>query len=626
MKISLKLNQYHFIISSLILLLLFFGLSTQYYFTKKNIIEGFYDKTYNDSLHIRENFRLAFDKIQYDFKLQEPINIKKLDFAVNYIDNNKNYSVHTLENELNKNVSFGKYEVFIINKDYIIEDASYKPDIGLNLATYKSNKTIFDLVFNKKIKIDITPPKIDSASMNLKRYIMRLSKDDKKIVQISYGLNSYETIKNLYIYLKNTVNSLDIFVLSKHMIQKIDFQSSTFKKIGFEENWTKSMKFLNELSVRLPQYKKQISHITSANVSEKKIILNKELSKIFTDENRLLSSINSSYKNSYHYSITNGLFNDNNETKLIIKTTFDNYLLQEKINKSFYTFISIFTLLFVILWFLYRFVLNNVSLKLSNIVQHIQNNDDSNEKNIIVKEIYELQNNYNKLHVQLNSEVQKNQLLLSQNKQFIADMVHQIRTPLTVIMTNSSLIEMKGYDDVQSFVKQINSSISMLSNSYEDLSYIISHDSIEYKAVNINFTKFINERIEFFKHILEANNKTLEYKIEPEINIFMNDVELERLIDNNISNAIKHSIRNAKISIDLQKDSNHDIIILSFKSEGKVIKNPDLLFDKNYRETDSKRSLGLGLHMVKNICDKNHITYEVVSLNNINSFTYTFKK
>ena len=624
MKTSLKLNQYHFIISTIILLLLFIGLSTQYYFTKKIIIQAFHDKTYKDSLHVRENFRLAFDKIQYDFRLHEKINIKKLDFAVNYIHDNKNYSVDTLENELNKDITFGKYEVFIINKNYIIEDASYKPDIGLNLGTYKSNRALFDSVFSKRITLDISPPKIDSASMNLKRYIMRLSEDENKIIEISYVLNTYDTIKNLYKNLENTVSDLDIYVLSKHMIQKIDFQSSTFKKLDFEEHWNKVILFLNELALLVPQYKEQLLRITFMDVSTKKILLNKELSRIFVDENKLLSNITSSYKNSYHYSISNGLFNDDEETKLIIKTTFDNYILQEEINKSFYTFLSIFTLLLIILWFLYKFVLDNVSVKLINIVQHIQNNDDSNEKDIIVKEIYELQKNYNKLHGLLNSEVQKNQLLLEENRQFIADMVHQIRTPLTVIMANSSRIEMKEDKELQPFINQINSSISMLSNSYEDLSYIISNDSIEYKTSNINFSNFLNERIEFFKHILEANNKTLEYNIQSNVTILMNDIELERLIDNNISNAIKHSIRNAKICINLQQISKSEKTILCFKSEGKSIKNPELLFDKNYREAHSKRSLGLGLHMVKTICDKNNIQYEVNSSNNINSFMYFF--
>ena len=34
-------------------------------------------------------------------------------------------------------------------------------------------------------------------------------------------------------------------------------------------------------------------------------------------------------------------------------------------------------------------------------------------------------------------------------------------------------------------------------------------------------------------------------------------------------------------------------------------------FEKNYRENEAKRGLGLGLNMVKNICDKYKITYDV---------------
>ena len=629
MKISFKLNQYLYLISALILLILFVGLSTQYYFTKKIIIQAFYDKAYKESIDIKEDFRLAFDKIQYEFKLQEANNIQKLNFAVSYIHDNKNAKLDILENELNKDVFLGKYEIFIINKNYIVENASYKPDIGLNLSSYKANKTLFDLVFDKKIMIDITPPKIDSASMNLKRYMMKLSHDENKIIQLSYVLNSYEPIKKLYENRKNSVNTLDVYVLTKHMNQKVDFSSASFKKINFIQNWKKSKEFLNELASVLPQYKKEISHITATNVNQKKIILNKELSKIFTKQKKLLSSQNYRSRRSYFYSLSNGLFSDNDETKLIIKTTFDNYILQNELNKSFYIFIGIFFLSFILLWFLYQFVVKNVSFKLIRIIESIHHNQDSNEKNIIVKEINQLQSNYNELHKQLNDEVQKNQLLLEENKQFIADMVHQIRTPLTVIMANASRIEMKAYSDIIPFVTQINSSISMLSNSYEDLSYIISNDTIEYKARTINLSIFLMERIEFFKHILSANMKNLSENIQKDISVFINDIELERLLDNNISNAIKHSIRDAKLSISLEQKSKYDPIILVFKSEGKIIKNPTLLFDKNYRENDAKRSLGLGLHMVKTICDKNNISYEVNSSNthnNINTFMYTFVK
>jgi len=189
-----------------------------------------------------------------------------------------------------------------------------------------------------------------------------------------------------------------------------------------------------------------------------------------------------------------------------------------------------------------------------------------------------------KLHEEIKNQIEHNQLLLDENKQFIADMVHQIRTPLTVIMTNSSLIEMQSELRVSSYVTQINSAINMLSNS--------SH--------------FINERIHFFEVIAKANNKTIHANIANDVIITMNDTELERLIDNNLSNAIKHSSDKSEIEIVLEKD--HLEIVLKFISKGKKISDVSMIFDKK-----------------KTICKTNSIDYSAHSEKGINTFTYVFK-
>ena len=227
------------------------------------------------------------------------------------------------------------------------------------------------------------------------------------------------------------------------------------------------------------------------------------------------------------------------------------------------------------------------------------------------------------LHVKLQNQIEHNQLLLKENKLFIADMVHQIRTPLSVIMTNSSLIEMKTDKQVSSYITQIHSAINMLSNSYEDLSYIISNDTIEYKSVEIDLSNFLNDRIDFFEVIAQANEKVISTNVDNDLKIAMNDTELERLIDNNISNAIKHSNDKSEIEIVLEK--NNSEIVLQFISKGENIRNVDKIFNKNYTETQgAKRSLGLGLNMVKMICEKNNIRYSVHSEDNSNTFTYIF--
>jgi signal transduction histidine kinase len=307
-----------------------------------------------------------------------------------------------------------------------------------------------------------------------------------------------------------------------------------------------------------------------------------------------------------------------------LKVDISEYSIQWQKNKSIFLLATLSLLILMI--FLFFFIKYNFYIPISIFTQSLENEVMIDNPDILNKndEFGVLSKKYNLLYLNLQNQIKHNQALLNENKQFITDMVHQIRTPLTVIMTNTSLIEMKTKEKVSTNISQINSAINMLSNSYEDLSYIISNDTIEYKPIKINLTNFLHHRVDFFEPIAQANGKKINSNIANEINISMNDVELERLIDNNLSNAIKHSYNDTEIEVLLEK--NHSEILLKFISKGQKIHNNSKIFNKGYTESyGAKRSLGLGLDMVKMICEKNNITYSVYSEDSNNTFTYTFK-
>ena len=102
-------------------------------------------------------------------------------------------------------------------------------------------------------------------------------------------------------------------------------------------------------------------------------------------------------------------------------------------------------------------------------------------------------------------------------------------------------------------------------------------------------------------------------------------MELERIIDNNISNGIKYATPKLPITIDLTKNSDDNSATLKFKTFGKPIRDITKVFEENYRENDAKRGLGLGLNMVKGICEKYGIVYSTTHKDEQNIFTYIFK-
>ncbi len=120
------------------------------------------------------------------------------------------------------------------------------------------------------------------------------------------------------------------------------------------------------------------------------------------------------------------------------------HIAQWKENKNVFIFLTLVLLPMMII--LYYFIKNNFYVPITNITQSFEMETKIDDPNLLMKkdEFGILAHKYNALYEKLQNQIEHNQLLLNENKQFIADMVHQIRTPLTVIMTNTSLIEMKS--------------------------------------------------------------------------------------------------------------------------------------------------------------------------------------
>ena len=110
-----------FLLFIIITILVDIGLTLQYNKSKQSHIETFKNKQYIKTLHIRENFRLLFDKIQYDFRKVELQNIQKLNYLYEkYKQSNGKLDIEKTVKELNSDISYGEYQIFLINQNYIV--------------------------------------------------------------------------------------------------------------------------------------------------------------------------------------------------------------------------------------------------------------------------------------------------------------------------------------------------------------------------------------------------------------------------------------------------------------------------------------------------------------------------
>jgi signal transduction histidine kinase len=529
--------------------------------------------------------------------------------AVDEFKKDKNIPLTELKRKMcsDFNLQSVDLDFYLINKDYIITDATFQKDIGLDFKKIPRGKKDLDSA-SKDNKIHIADQiAIDYMGSAFKIYSVTKVDDVTYLEMAFIDTFNYNKLRDLIMDItKHTENKINLFRISETSSNEEYYEDIlNTQDINNKKEWNEALK-------KFPLESEPDNYI----------ILAKRQNTIFRGNEGFKENLVDVYI---------PLLSKENDPSLgynnfVMKLTIDisEYVTQWQENERI--FIAVTFMLILLMSLLYFFIKYNFYIPITTITQKFENEEMIDDSVLSNKndEFGILTKRYNTLYRKLLHQIETNKHLLNENKQFIADLVHQIRTPLSVIMTNSSLIEMKTNEQVSSYTKQINSAINMLSNSYEDLAYIITHDSIQYKPKEIDLTNFLHERIDFFEVIANANDKTISTDIANDLKVYMNDTELERLIDNNLSNAIKHSDDKSEIKIILEK-INSDII-LQFISKGQNIKNIDRLFDKSYSEVNTaKRSLGLGLHMVKNICEKNKIFYSVRSEEHTNVFTYIFK-
>lgn len=213
--------------------------------------------------------------------------------------------------------------------------------------------------------------------------------------------------------------------------------------------------------------------------------------------------------------------------------------------------------------------------------------------------------------------------LVKAQDSFIKHSIHEINTPLAVILMHLDIYKMK-YDENE-YISKVEAATKMIATIYDDLTYMVKRDRMEYTKEWLDMSDFLYQRIDFFSEIAKANNHAILSNIQKDVMVYFNPLELQRLIDNNLSNAIKYAKKESDIKVLLHQ--NQENIILEFVTVSqKKIEDVEKIFYPFHREESSQLGLGLGLEIVRLICDKESIKIVVDSTEIATKFAYYFSR
>ena len=193
-------------------------------------------------------------------------------------------------------------------------------------------------------------------------------------------------------------------------------------------------------------------------------------------------------------------------------------------------------------------------------------------------------------------------------RQFSSDVSHELRTPISVIMSESEYG--KKYIDT---VDEAKESFAVIERQSKRMTIMINQilemarldNRLEIPKEFFDLSSCLEKTLEDYKKLFEAKNIQLITNIEDNIVLFGNQPLLIRLVDNLISNALKHA--NSKIWISIAKRNN---IIIEVSDDGRGIADDEkaYIWDRFYK-VDKSRSIsednssGLGLPISKKIVE-----------------------
>jgi signal transduction histidine kinase len=207
-------------------------------------------------------------------------------------------------------------------------------------------------------------------------------------------------------------------------------------------------------------------------------------------------------------------------------------------------------------------------------------------------------------------------------KSFTENASHEIQTPLAVINAKLELLmQAENFSEQQmQYIQNIQEEISRLSKLNQSLLLLTKIDNQQFKDTEkVDVATVINKHLDNYEELIAAKEIALTKNINGESIVLMNKTMAEILVSNLITNAIKHNIKKGTIEIIADRDQ------LTVKNTGPALStNPEELFERFKKDKVNSESLGLGLSIVKKICEQYHFKVDYNYANGLHTVSVSF--
>lgn len=207
-------------------------------------------------------------------------------------------------------------------------------------------------------------------------------------------------------------------------------------------------------------------------------------------------------------------------------------------------------------------------------------------------------------------------------KDFVSNVSHELKTPLTVmrgyleLIADNKQIDNKPISDMQLQTKRMQSTI-------EDLLYLAKLESKSEITSKTDNHKpiIINQVLDMFMDsaqlLAEQNNQTINIEIDEKLSINGNESELQIAFSNLVTNAIRYTAEGGEINIQWHQREDEAIFSVTDTGIGIAPNHISRLTERFYRvdqgRSRAKGGTGLGLAIVKHVLERHTAKLSIIS-------------
>ena len=285
--------------------------------------------------------------------------------------------------------------------------------------------------------------------------------------------------------------------------------------------------------------------------------------------------------------------------------------------------IVILNVALAMVFFLIIFFLNQISVRRGlkvfySTVSKLENFNISKPElmyfeNAEIDELKKLTEVLKKMSIKISSD-------FNEQKEYTENVSHEIQTPLAIISSKADeLLQSENLKkEEMEQLEIIMNTTTRLAKINQALILLTKIDNRFYTDISvISIDKIIHEKLDFFSDLILEKKIILKTNICNTLDFKMNRYLADTLFLNIIKNAIMHNNINGSINILLEGN------ILQIMNTGPKLSNKENIF-KRFVRSSNKDSLGIGLSIVKRVCNFYFIDINY-SFDSVHRFNLNFK-